>query len=145
MSSRGSSPHARGTLEAVSGEGEYRGIIPACAGNTTLLIMIFNKKRDHPRMRGEHLGQDIAFMQTQGSSPHARGTRCIACACRVGRGIIPACAGNTHMEYWNKARVRDHPRMRGEHSQPMNAQYFNQGSSPHARGTRSPTCPHTNR
>ena len=36
-------------------------------------------------------------------------------------GIIPAYAGNTHMELWNKARVRDHPRVCGEHHTPSEA------------------------
>ena len=91
----GSSPHARGTLH----HGEIRparpGIIPACAGNTSVPNSSRTDTRDHPRMRGEHkFRQGKGFFQS-GSSPHARGTRRIRRAGRVRPGIIPACAGNT--------------------------------------------------
>ena len=50
----GSSPHARGTRRVHGQQGRIRGIIPACAGNTTFPSLEAEAMRDHPRMRGEH-------------------------------------------------------------------------------------------
>ena len=138
----GSSPHTRGTLYNLSGmmysmwdhpriRGEhYRRhrrrarrfrIIPAYAGNTgtnDVYVPVYSGSSphtrgtpsacricraasgDHPRIRGEHRGQG-----------HGGPGR---------RGIIPAYAGNTNMNYWNLDT--------GE------------GSSPHTRGTQLMTC-----
>ena len=50
----GSSPHVRGAPSGtVNGIG-FNGIIPACAGSTNLSAGIHCRKRDHPRMCGEH-------------------------------------------------------------------------------------------
>ena len=111
----GSSPHARGTQTGLLHVEHPVGIIPACAGNTISASSKTRASRDHPRMRGEHLGQDIAFMQTKGSSPHARGTRSLSIR--------------------QAAIRRDHPRMRGEHWMGWASTWMAGGSSPHARGT----------
>ena len=50
--------------------------------------------------------------------------------------IIPACAGNTHSSPSSLFRIRDHPRMRGEHQVEGISRCAVRGSSPHARGTR---------
>ena len=98
------------------------GIIPACAGSTTLTYerdvtiagssphargaracgsILIPPKVDHPRMRGEHL---------------ERGRKA-----KVADGIIPACAGSTELE--------------------LNKTGSFTGSSPHARGARDRSCP----
>ena len=51
-------------------------------------------------------------------------------------GIIPACAGNTGVAGFTKARNRDHPRMCGEHPTNADDTKVNPGSSPHVRGTQ---------
>ena len=51
---RGSSPHARGTLQLYEMDAEHEGIIPACAGNTSSWDGSSAPPEDHPRMRGEH-------------------------------------------------------------------------------------------
>ena len=86
-------------------------------------------------MRGEHRSAVNSPCSPSGSSPHARGTRDFdAGAHRRGR-FIPACAGNTFVLGRRGARVRVHPRMRGEHQiQPQEIEHLS-GSSPHARGT----------
>ena len=62
------------------------------------------------------------------------GTRPPACPCR----IIPAYAGSTRRHRaWYRA-LRDHPRMRGEHSTTDMIVSGLTGSSPHARGARIP-------
>ena len=50
-------------------------------------------------------------------------------------GIIPACAGNTSPAETAFTSRSDHPRMRGEHSEPERYVTLDPGSSPHARGT----------
>ena len=70
----GSSPHARGTPWAVLVCVLARGIIPACAGNTSVNSLVMPLTRDHPRMRGEHWDASKTTSSAMGSSPHARGT-----------------------------------------------------------------------
>ena len=91
----GSSPHARGTPAAAGRYFRRRGIIPACAGNTRLVLGERAGLGDHPRMRGEHALWPCAASATAGSSPHARGTRSVRGGMCPLSGIIPACAGNT--------------------------------------------------
>ena len=113
------------------------GIIPAYAGNTRLSCAVSGAHagssphtrgtpwtrspapswtRDHPRIRGEHVARPMAQL--------------------LAVGIIPAYAGNTEEEYYDKksgegssphtrgtpsassratSSTRDHPRIRGEH------------------------------
>jgi hypothetical protein len=47
------------------------------------------------------------------------------------------CAGNTRASWMSCNRHSVHPRMRGEHAPSPNAMRLLDGSSPHARGTRS--------
>ena len=73
----------------------------------------------------------------QGSSPHARGTQTVITKQSEQPGIIPACAGNTHWLPVTVTTPEDHPRMRGEHMFGLHEIAVNEGSSPHARGTRN--------
>ena len=72
-SSAGSSPHVRGAHSGIHFRSCRRGIIPACAGSTS----IWKPKRsvcwDHPRMCGEHVITLLAALVAGGSSPHVRG------------------------------------------------------------------------
>ena len=120
---KGSSPHARGALPLWRNEPQGRGIIPACAGSTKGSTFARRqpwdhcapggiipacagstrrpitpplRRRDHPRMRGEHSGDEGSKVKLTGSSPHARGAQRARCGGGVPRGIIPACAGSTY-------------------------------------------------
>ena len=131
----GSSPHARGTLIDASVAASIPGIIPACAGNTSLGTRLRCRDWDHPRMRGEHTCSPLPCRAGRGSSPHARGTRMVGHQREAERGIIPACAGNTEYAVSEELGERDHPRMRGEHLVEASYRIEYSGSSPHARGT----------
>ena len=132
----GSSPHARGTHRGSLADVVAAGIIPACAGNTSIATTKCASLRDHPRMRGEHEVELFVCGAHEGSSPHARGTlRRVACWL-VALGIIPACAGNTATLVCSCFASGDHPRMRGEHFEGLACDGDDTGSSPHARGTR---------
>ena len=89
-----------------------------------------------------------------GSSPRARGAPPNPRSCRssggiipacagstrtrvppsLARGIIPACAGSTGVTRCRVPRVRDHPRVRGEHEWNRIYETAAKGSSPRARG-----------
>ena len=112
---RGSSPRMRGTLlNAVPLEAD-NGIIPAHAGNTTMLPAVTARDSDHPRACGEHWVHLNGFDAARGSSPRMRGTREIRRLRHVQRGIIPAHAGNTNVGIITANILRDHPRACGEH------------------------------
>ena len=130
----GSSPHARGAPQRPAHERESRGIIPACAGSTTVPLARLSLNWDHPRMRGEHPQTKVMYTFPTGSSPHARGAQVQATKGPPTHGIIPACAGSTRAPRPCTRRIWDHPRMRGEHDVAMETPGRLEGSSPHARG-----------
>ena len=80
QASTGSSPHARGPhwLAKIDCSGDR--IIPACAGSTIPSCVTVMLWKDHPRMRGVHVGAGSHFPMQLGSSPHARGPRSEGCA-----------------------------------------------------------------
>ena len=132
----GSSPHVRGARLERDENPSGSGIIPACAGSTGFLRRTRARRRDHPRMCGEHQRFDDGEIYTAGSSPHVRG------ALRLFRfpldltGIIPACAGSTIRLAGRSMCSRDHPRMCGEHQRGVRDPRTALGSSPHVRGAR---------
>ena len=112
-----------------------RRIIPAFAGNTKLQKNSGYPCWDHPRIRGEHYWSSNYKLKTLGSSPHSRGTLCSSPLLTPSDRIIPAFAGNTRARQQTPARLRDHPRIRGEHSHRAISRMLGGGSSPHSRGT----------
>ena len=71
------------------------GIIPAYAGSTAVFTGIATVASDHPRIRGEHMTDDVRFNVDGGSSPHTRGARAITPIEQGPLRIIPAYAGST--------------------------------------------------
>ena len=72
-----------------------------------------------------------------GSSPHTRGARVadnVACGAS---GIIPAYAGSTSPIRTRTTGWRDHPRIRGEHTDTIVKGWGYMGSSPHTRGAQA--------
>ena len=92
---RGSSPHVRGAPNRCSEHRAVFGIIPACAGSTCLVSKHCSRKRDHPRMCGEHAIRCARQCPTTGSSPRVRGAPCHPTQPPRKQRIIPACAGST--------------------------------------------------
>ena len=70
----------------------------------------------------------------RGSSPHTRGAPSIYWSAISGRRIIPAYAGSTACRRRPDRTGRDHPRIRGEHSDLRVVCHDIPGSSPHTRG-----------
>ena len=132
----GSSPHTRGAPDLhLRSHGEH-GIIPAYAGSTARRRCPARASRDHPRIRGEHTVAIDPKDDWEGSSPHTRGAPDGALGAAYSVGIIPAYAGSTASPSGCSRRARDHPRIRGEHSNTINLWQRNMGSSPHTRGAR---------
>ncbi len=134
-STRGSSPHARGTRTASPELGGLTRFIPACAGNAKKAPFPFGLGAVHPRMRGERTIGIEAGTIVDGSSPHARGTRRLDVRPRETRRFIPACAGNARKGMPKVLFIPVHPRMRGERLVGAGGHHLAAGSSPHARGT----------
>ena len=112
------------------------GIIPACAGNTGRERSPHARVRDHPRVCGEHCELLRTRAAGPGSSPRVRGTQHVVYRHHSLVGIIPACAGNTHLHAFIEDYCRDHPRVCGEHGDSRVIKRRGMGSSPRVRGTR---------
>ena len=96
---QGSSPHTRGAHSHRKDALGADGIIPAYAGSTLDLGADYMVRKDHPRIRGEHLHHLVRSVFIEGSSPHTRGARAGYGARRQLSGIIPAYAGSTAAGY----------------------------------------------
>ena len=131
----GSSPCVRGTHFNRAREGRVFGIIPACAGNTGACPSRRCAPGDHPRVCGEHPEKVQAVEADAGSSPRVRGTLFEHGLPHGIHGIIPACAGNTLRSKRQTCRMRDHPRVCGEHFVKLPNSISVYGSSPRVRGT----------
>ena len=131
----GSSPRVRGTHPPMVLRPVPDGIIPACAGNTSTFLRSRSTARDHPRVCGEHVTVADLDHPDLGSSPRVRGTLGIPASIMLAAGIIPACAGNTHIVPSTSWNMRDHPRVCGEHLDSKGKDVTAKGSSPRVRGT----------
>ena len=112
----GSSPRSRGAHTDSDDGDDVDGIIPAFAGSTVSPASSCQMCRDHPRVRGEHRVLMMRDDGIQGSSPRSRGARVQLGAFLPAVGIIPAFAGSTASLITGRSSMRDHPRVRGEHS-----------------------------
>ena len=133
----GSSPHARGTHGSGSSMVRLVRFIPACAGTASLLLFLRVYCPVHPRMRGERVISLRYDGFKGGSSPHARGTPFCTDIQVSPRRFIPACAGNAGRLRRCSRWMTVHPRMRGERTARAWPARCRNGSSPHARGTRT--------
>ncbi len=131
----GSSPRLRGTRRDAVASGRFARIIPAPAGNTSLLPTRWPRATDHPRACGEHAGRPGGHAGRHGSSPRLRGTRPHRPHTKPGRRIIPAPAGNAVAVFPTSPACPDHPRACGERHSPILPASLASGSSPRLRGT----------
>ena len=130
----GSSPLARGLLEAWCDQEEGKRIIPARAGFTTLASRSATSSPDHPRSRGVYPGSSRRRRRPPGSSPLARGLRHSVHDHELCCGIIPARAGFTRGVVRSGGGEADHPRSRGVYDPRVEIGDLLAGSSPLARG-----------
>ena len=130
----GSPPHVRGPPMILYHKYTVFGITPACAGTTKLWRNILRKKRDHPRMCGDHQATFTDPRVISGSPPHVRGPHRFRVDKRKPRGITPACAGTTNIFHMKALACGDHPRMCGDHAVFWFRAVSPRGSPPHVRG-----------
>ena len=130
----GSSPLTRG--KRPRGRSLYRcpGLIPAHAGKTARMGTTRARPRAHPRSRGENIGDSLAPINTEGSSPLTRGKRSVSSARVIVIGLIPAHAGKTRQANDPVTLSRAHPRSRGENVKRVLVDWVLSGSSPLTRG-----------
>ena len=114
----GSSPLARGLRAPSFAPSSRNGIIPARAG-----VYVHGLR---------------TRSASSGSSPLARGLHCGPGGADAGGRIIPARAGFTLVRLLTCALDGDHPRSRGVYDHPQTRLLRRDGSSPLARGLRSP-------
>jgi len=131
---RGSSPPARGRVDAALDAVETAGFIPACAGESCAGRLPPCGPGVHPRLRGGETAMHAAAASAGGSSPPARGRDCDARRGGFGWGFIPACAGERGVTTTLCQPMRVHPRLRGGEPSAVFNSMFNPGSSPPARG-----------
>ena len=132
---KGSPPHTRGTRRHFGGVRRRYGITPAYAGNTVAMRFVCSRKKDHPRIRGEHIASVFPCLRAKGSPPHTRGTHAAGDFDLYAVRITPAYAGNTFLHGLLPKPVWDHPRIRGEHVAHFGSRKGFEGSPPHTRGT----------
>ena len=134
------------------------GIIPAYAGSTAAMSGRGRCRRDHPRIRGEHVEFSLEPVPGRGSSPHTRGApsgRPSGCGTRSDHprirgehppsalrssimvGSSPHTRGARLLEEVPDRHGQDHPRIRGEHRVEPHQPLAPGGSSPHTRGARA--------
>ena len=134
----GSSPLARGLRPERAGQAAGDGIIPARAGFTRSPAPAATAPPDHPRSRGVYGGVNLQTIETDGSSPLARGLRRRRARPRWCRRIIPARAGFTARGRVPWRGDGDHPRSRGVYLHARVCTVYDGGSSPLARGLHGP-------
>ncbi len=141
VNNAGSSPHVRGTLVSTVNRTDSVGLIPACAGHSTILIPCSAGKWAHPRMCGALRTVYSDDVPQLGSSPHVRGTQDAEVVSDDDGGLIPACAGHSRSASQSRTSCRAHPRMCGALAKIYGITSDGLGSSPHVRGTRIQTKP----
>ena len=130
----GSSPLSRGIRSCGRVQNLCDRIIPALAGNTHPCRTHSLAAKDHPRSRGEYLGDHPASSHSSGSSPLSRGIPLSTFSRWHPHRIIPALAGNTMICPLSWGAATDHPRSRGEYCRCGRPHSGCRGSSPLSRG-----------
>ena len=133
-SKSGLSPRVRGNLEGRLGLGRRHRAIPACAGEPIRCGMRCRWTRVYPRVCGGTLDQKRSAMDRGGLSPRVRGNQCLDLLECVGRGSIPACAGEPSTRAWGPTVPRVYPRVCGGTLLPLPLVISCSGLSPRVRG-----------
>ena len=130
----GSPPHTRGKVYFYNSEFCCRGITPAHAGKSILILHSGSKLKDHPRTRGEKASEKRVESLCRGSPPHTRGKVTVVPILILSCRITPAHAGKSCSCLLGNYARRDHPRTRGEKSLLCMVIIALLGSPPHTRG-----------
>ena len=132
----GSSPRVRGKHHVRGAQRAPQGLIPACAGKTTVSTVIPATPTAHPRVCGENHVAGLRRQAAAGSSPRVRGKPAWGRPPRSRPGLIPARAGKTWSPRARSASTTAHPRACGENVDADHVRRVHRGSSPRVRGKR---------
>ena len=111
-----------------------RRITPAYAGKRLLSKETERRCRDHPRLRGEKADHRTLPASARGSPPLTRGKEKRKLHSRKKQRITPAYAGKRFPPFFFAMRSQDHPRLRGEKKDILDALDAGRGSPPLTRG-----------
>ena len=132
----GLSPRVRGNHQLrFSGAGN-EGSIPACAGEPDCGLCGHRSQSVYPRVCGGTREPRGVAMFDIGLSPRVRGNLLLVRGGGVGRGSIPACAGEPHRYGPHLLHQRVYPRVCGGTSLAASEQLPYPGLSPRVRGNR---------
>ena len=111
----GTSPHTRGKPGVELRPVLHIRNIPAYAGKTSQRQQMVSSTWEHPRIRGENSAASAAWAACFGTSPHTRGKPLGAVVLGFDGRNIPAYAGKTGPEIFDRHLVPEtSPRMRGK-------------------------------
>ena len=134
---RGSSPRVRSRLRCSIVRWVGRGIISACAEQTTASKPSTGCRRDHLRVCGADDRNGQRRFGHVGASPRVRRRRGGQAGAGLEGGIISACAEQTPTGFWPASDTRDHLRVCGADVLSSCRQIGKTGSSPRVRSRRS--------
>ena len=110
------------------------GTTPAGAGTTYRLRAVRDGRRDHPRGRGDDIGEQVNGIIFAGPPPRARGRPTSWTKAAASSGTTPAGAGTTPPPSSTGLGARDHPRGRGDDRSGSCTPAPCRGPPPRARG-----------
>ena len=110
--------------------------IPACAGEPKEHETQENKSGVYPRVCGGTVNVPRFFRFNRGLSPRVRGNRIVIVFKCVGRGSIPACAGEPHNGAFDMKPAEVYPRVCGGTWSGIRLGELVAGLSPRVRGNR---------
>ena len=114
------------------------GSIPACAGETLDLLLIFCLCWVYPRLCGGNCCSVALPLCWPGLSPLVRGKQFLIVNRQFLIGSIPACAGETPLHRQGSRWRRVYPRLCGGNGNTMTQTYTQEGLSPLVRGKPIP-------
>ena len=129
----GSPPPTRGPYVIYRRHRCRQRITPAYAGTIASRLRCERNRWDHPRLRGDHTSW-WWWLSLRGSPPPTRGPSAAQADGMWGPGITPAYAGTISGGMSAVSTFRDHPRLRGDHTQETWAESLGRGSPPPTRG-----------
>ena len=110
---RGLSPRVRGNRRRREFVALAGGSIPACAGEPAPATRSRGRTTVYPRVCGGTRHSAERWLWPEGLSPRVRGNPAIRCDGKIGRGSIPACAGEPAMRYGGAGQQEVYPRVCG--------------------------------
>ena len=137
----GSSPRVRSRHLVLGAPGQPRGIISACAEQTSSRWRTCCFCWDHLRVCGADRRVARLRPQMRGSSPRVRSRRRVWRNIRSPRGIISACAEQTTSDCGRRQHTWDHLRVCGADSNALPMPLHAEGSSPRVRSRLRPCAP----